>query len=1257
MAKTSTVEERVEALLRRGGRVRAPELVKLIHEINPTDLGLPPAAERQRYVLKSRLQSLLIQQFPDEIVVSPMPAQEGVVALHYRPHDRDACHAIVSDLEDDARSFVRLQLDLAADGGTRSDPTAKEEEKKRPRSAPAPVPRSAPDDPRELVRLGHEALEAYDFERAQACFEEAFSRSNGGTAEALALLEFLVDYLAAYPAALEHEARLAQAALRDERVRALFAFAAANVGDVTACRRFIAGTEGHHAAAAWALLARLALARSDLSEAETCLAAARRLEPGLPELVTLAADASRRQAEARQPEEEELQQLLLAGDEEAAARRAGAILDRWPESTSARKVQRHFEARRRAREAEALRRRGEEAYAAAQFDDAAAHWRQATALGAEGLGARIAEASSRAEARLQDQRIQAVEAALSASASPESLSSYLALEPSERQILRARTKLLELDWLEQVRRGSPERDRGSDILAVVALSRAAKLSRGAAADDVLALLAQHEARLRKLEPARQLIESAQRARERVAVQVAEEQLREARRACVAGDLDEAIRLASHPAAAVLRDEAAVVLDDARARQQRRRRLERYEAAVARGELFDALDVVREAGTDAAESPQHWGPRRAEVARLLRQELAVDVVPCPDGVDTPEYGTAMSLKGEPVPCLASSGDHVFWATAHGCELFVRRFSLSGQRVDLLVSASTPEPLEYPDVLLDGTSLWLLGNSGAVLELSTETWDVLRWYPAAAFEAAGEIVEEVMLVPGTQFLWISARMRRGGDDTIRIFKLGQARPIRDLRGAPGMPSVPGPAGASVFLRGFEREGRLCAPAGNVTLHVPAGVQHVAMLPRGGYVGSSGTEGDDAVVLTWFDEHGKTVATATVPDAFPENPHVLVTSSAARSAIVQYDDVRDARRCAAFSFDEGGRPLHLLWTCEIPYDSILAQDVGGVHAALVWPTARSLSARVLGREAPDCPAEEEFHRGDVPWLKDEYFCGHPPPERSEEQGTASTSARMAKDQPSDLARRRFVGEAIEKLRGDPVGLIRLACELRSWQLPTEASTVQAFARDHFPEHPRVHLYEADELARAEGWARIHEVLTGLDVSGIDSPGQAHAHHLGGLALYHEGHYEEAALEMEEAERVPQSSCVLASWSPWLRFLAHPTGSPPEDPAARLLASLVHADLLLAAGDCVQAAEELDTRVAWTTMDVQSGARLAQAMLLQPDGSPAQSAHKRLALAAYLHKYAESSGRFRRTLPLGSWSWAPEELADVASRAESWLARHRGR
>jgi len=678
--------------------------------------------------------------------------------------------------------------------------------------------------------------------------------------------------------------------------------------------------------------------------------------------------------------------------------------------------------------------------------------------------------------------------------------------------------------------------------------------------------------------------------------------------------------------------------------------------LGRGELFGALEVVREAGADPAEAQEGWGARRVEVARRLREELSVEVVACPDGVDAPEHATVLLVTDDPVPCLASDGEHLFWATAYGRELFVRRFSLSGQRVDLLVSVTTPEPLQYPDVLLDGTSLWVQGVSGALLELSVETWDVLRWHPVSALTVADEIVEETMLVPGTELLWISTRRQGGTDETIRVFKLGQTRPVRELRGGLGMVAVPGPAGTIVFLRGLDREGRLCAPTGNVTAAVPEYVEHLVMLPGGGCIGSSGGEGDDAVRLAWLDERDEAVATATVPDACPDYPHVLVGSSAAGAAFVQFQDVEGACRCAAFSLDRS-RALECLWTREIPNDTMLAHDVGGGHAALLWPTARGPSAVGLGPEAPMCSDEKVLHKHELPALQDEYFCAAPPAESPEAGRRVSATARTVKDQPSDVARARFVDETIERLHDDPVELVRLAHELRSRRLADEARTVQAYARGRFPAQPRVSLDEAEDLARGGDWPRVHEILSGLDVTRLDARGKAHVHHLRGLALYHDGRYEEAALEMAEAARAPQSECSVASWEAWLRFLAHPTERPPEDPAACLVASLVHADLLLAAGDCVGAAKELDTGIAWRAMDVQIGARLAQAMLLQPEGTPAQAARKRLVLAAHLHAYGESPVLFRRMLPLGSWAWSREELAAVAGRAEEWLAGQRGR
>ncbi|HTP30001.1 MAG TPA: hypothetical protein VMK12_30630, partial [Anaeromyxobacteraceae bacterium] len=1218
------------------GRVRAPQLVKLIHEVNPTGLEMEPAAERRRYALKSRLQSLLIRTFSDDVAVLPVPEQEDVVALHYRPHHRDACHAVVSELDDDARSLVRLKLDLA--GAIQiSDPHPGEEPAGRVSRAPDPAA-GAPEDPRELLRLGREALEVYDFERGQAYLEEAFSRSSGGAPEALALLAFLIDHMAAYPAAVELKDRLSQAALRDEGVRALLAFAAANVGETTTCRRFIAGTEGHHAAAAWALLGRDALARSDLAQAESCLKTAERLEPGLPELVALGADLVRLKAQLRQPEEEELATLLASEDEEAAARKAEAILNRWPESGSARKAQRDLCARRRAREAQALCRRAEAACAAGQLEAAVAGWRQAAHLGATGLEERIARACSQEEALRRERRIEAVQSALGRTPEPTQLLAYLALEPSERQVVRDRTKLPELDWLEQLRRGSPEKEREPDAHAVAALSRAAKLRPPEATDEVLALLSHHAQRLRRLEVARRLLDEAQRAREEAKAKVAQEHLRAARHALLDGNLDEAIRLASDPKTLTLRAEAATVLDDARARQQRRRRLERYQEALARDDLFEALEIVRETGGSA--NDQGWEERRAEVARRLREKLAVEAAACPDGVDAPEYSERPLEDSH--RALDLDGDHLFLTRTFDRELFLLRFSLSRQKADLFVSMKTPEPIAFPRLVVEGPTLWVIGAKGAALQLSTTSWNVLQWHQAPAFIPDSEVVDEVTLVPGTEFLWILTHRRANGlGEVVRIFKLGQARPIREIRGGWIAP-VASPDGTSLVLV-HHGEGRLCAPAGNVVRNVPEGVEHVATLAEG-HIASLVEEDGDEIELTGFDQQGKVIASTTIRDVVPDSAHLLASSSSAAAAFVLYES--DEPSCAAFSLHN--QSLRRLWTCSVPANAILAQDVRGMHVALAWPTAKGLRAQVIDRRAPVCPPPDEFPRRSVPWMESQLCCGYPP--REDLESVTFELAREAREEPSDIARERLVRSAIDKLREDPVGLLDLATELRSFLLPNDARTVQAFARERFPEHSGVLLDEANQLAGEACWTRVNETLSLLDPGQLDPWGLAHVHHLRGLALYGEGRYEEAAVEMDEAAHVPRSTCALHGWGPWLRFLAYPTERPSEDPAVRFLASIVHADLLLACGDCIQAAAELGDCGAWNALDIQLRARLAHALLLQPDRDPVHRVRKRFAVAAFLHEYGRQPA-WPRMLPLGSWSLSQEELASLASRARAWL------
>jgi len=68
----ASAEVRAEEVLRRRVRVRAQELVSLIHEINPTGRELSPDVDRRRYGLKSKLQSLLVREFRDDLAVEPV---------------------------------------------------------------------------------------------------------------------------------------------------------------------------------------------------------------------------------------------------------------------------------------------------------------------------------------------------------------------------------------------------------------------------------------------------------------------------------------------------------------------------------------------------------------------------------------------------------------------------------------------------------------------------------------------------------------------------------------------------------------------------------------------------------------------------------------------------------------------------------------------------------------------------------------------------------------------------------------------------------------------------------------------------------------------------------------------------------------------------------------------------------------------------------------------------------------------------------
>jgi hypothetical protein len=108
-------EKRADELLAGRQRCTARELIESIHAINPTGRGLASRDERRRYALKSRLQSLLIRTFGETLTIRRDERDPRVVTLAESSVGRDACHAVIADLDDDARAWVQFRLDAGID--------------------------------------------------------------------------------------------------------------------------------------------------------------------------------------------------------------------------------------------------------------------------------------------------------------------------------------------------------------------------------------------------------------------------------------------------------------------------------------------------------------------------------------------------------------------------------------------------------------------------------------------------------------------------------------------------------------------------------------------------------------------------------------------------------------------------------------------------------------------------------------------------------------------------------------------------------------------------------------------------------------------------------------------------------------------------------------------------------------------------------------------------------------------------------------
>lgn len=1273
-------EERATEILAGRASVDAGSLIDLIHEVNPTGRGRRPDEEAARYAVKSRLQSLLVRRFAEEIEVLPEP-DPAVASLRHRYHRHDACHAVIATLDDDARSWVQRELDVA--GAPSSAPRGALPGLRAHRSsASAAASRDDADDDRsaeQLLRDGEEAQAAYDYDEAQRLFARAVEVSGGSPASALAFLALAVDALAADEAALAVEEALPAATLGHPGIALLLAIAAARAGDEERALGHLARVREARAAEPLMLLARRAIDEADPERAARRLREAEERDPAHPELRTLGEAVARLRAGERAPLETELAAHLAAGRDPEARALADAILARWPESEAARRASRQIEEGRRAAEArqqlataEASATRGEhrvalEVLLRALAGPLPAAEREAALARVERLEALVREKDAHDQV--------ARTAALLGAADPaRGLGAYAELAEDLRAEIRARIASPALGFIDQILAARPGGRVKATVDAAVALERAAALA-DRDAEAAAASLAPHERALEGVPLARAIADRARASASAARRDRAVATLAEAERALRGGHADQArgafdrldardLPDAERPRLAALR----LGLDEAAERYRLARRFERLRGAGA----FAAARAA--AGELAARTEEPERGRWTAAGDALRAHVERTYAPQIAEVDGgPELQRHVELWrwGRPTSAMVADGGHALYlANAEAAWLFVRVLDLRTGRVVRVARFAIEQSMEEPVVLIQPGGLCVVAGGG-LLELALPSLEVVRHFKRNGGRDDGEVFSSGYLPPGTTMLWGRYEDSDEGIPRTRVVDIEGEHADRSVPEADDIHGIPGLAEPRIACTRWIDAGHA------ISFHQPGGIaisrmeikhdtQGLVAHPSGAglaiavhnslYLGGAPLSQLHLVELSERHEvmSSRHIVGANV--SVPPVPEIAVARDAGMVFLCfrNLDGATEVMGLRSAGRDgDRPRPLAEVYRVVVPDRTTLVHDTGSHRAFAMVDHGGGLAVAELGAEPPALGGREPIHVLHDP-MDRFLWCAQPKGEFSRSVHQYVVLRRVPE------AERGATLEALEAKCGDDrKELMMLFGGLATGSWDTLMTSFLARIEARFPDDPEGRVGRFTILAIQRAWPELLAALRETDPASFGPELQQHHHHLRSITAAVLGDLDEAR-SAHAAALATGGGCDLTTLGHVLSELEAPLT--PEDlrhdtPTVRQhLAALRAADARLAAGDPAGAIDLLERPLVWHLSEAQSLARLVEAHLALPCATPADRFRRALALASFAEVSRDTrvSGRHEALVPGNMW---PEDrLASLLERSHAWLEADQG-
>lgn len=1173
-----------ERLLASTAPPQLEELFRLIHAVNPTNAGLSRAATAARYRLKSALQSRLLVCYADVVTVRVDPEDDDLVSVVHRLLDRDAAHARVSTLDDEARLVVRRMLTAVEIGD--DDP-----------STPSPVAMRADDDP---VSLGHLALQAYDYDRAESCFREALAHRPEPLAAAS-----LIDLLSALgrdEEALGLELAPRLAAAPDVRVR--LAEAATAVGDTERALRSSDGLRGPRVGALLRRAVDAAIRSDDGEAARRAFERAREADPSHGELIALQQRLDRLRDGKIAPLEDAVREALDDPDE-AELRLA----------TLARALGPHARVERLRAEIDRVRNERVAVTALADADRALSGGDPAAAVRALHEAARrgvdTAARIATIEAGLADEhRARAVARVLTLLARVDPADgerAWLALPPADRARIEA-------PGLDELGRIAAHVGNEADPIALRSALHAARLREDLLPEDL-------PAELRGYPPAdalRRAVEARLRRRDEEGREALLDRLE---RALSAGDTSLVREVLPHLPADPrgLRRQLAPL--DARAH---------IEAEWVRMSAEPLPFDARLLAADRAALPDAelcWSERAEQMEHRIADQFRVRELPAA-GFEHLPSGLWVFLPG-----------HQTWVDEEGTlvlvevlvhEVYIVERDVTTLAVRRVIALTTPEPMGKVTWGLFGTRVWIRGNAARwMLVVERRPVRVVRWFdptgliggPVGALSVVdgvgwfhlGETTKGIPKVQRTALVDLDrgARIRSDPPTRLSVALPGGRIGAYRTRGATSTVVLYNARGTEVSELG-QAPGALGSPVQD-----PSGGGVV--VPEHAFWLFPGSTSDDVGLVelrAWLFRPGMAGVrlTPTAPLCGRLWWMVSATDDGLLFVLSESDD-RDAL-LSAHRID--GDRLERVWETECPFGVLTASSDGRRAWFICWN--RDMSGLDIQRLGP-LPVSYD-HRLEF--------------ERMRAQGPSAASCRGG------------VEEAPTDPDPDDPDAVARWLAVHGQTLPHQARlerTVAALKR--WPSNPSISAVGAHLSLLLNAPQQALDILAAADLDALSLPARRHAVHVMATAHLQLGNLDRAEALLVDGERYP-GGCDLGLDRAVLRVVRNP-GAAVSDRlrlTAKVVAACAHADRFLEAGDPAAAMDALDDERLWHAREIQSTARRAEAALRWTDG-PIGPRERAVGVYRQLAALRHASGY--ENVPVKG-AWTLERFVDLSDRAMAW-------